>query len=134
MKKHVFLFKAKEGKPDLGSDANRARFNDTLKKYEGRMFRIELMENKRTISQNSFYWFYLGIIERELGQDSLDCHEYFKRVLLPPKFIKVLGKEIKIPKSTTELSKSEMSEYMDKISAMTNVEIPNPQDVGYFVG
>ena len=38
-----------------------------------------------------------------------------------------MGKEIKIPKSTTELKKHEFSEYMEKICAETNVEIPDTE-------
>lgn len=132
--KNIFLFKAVAGQPDLGSDANRARFHDVLKNNEGKTFRIELVENKRSLSQNSFYWFYLNIIERETGNSSSNLHELFKRTLLPPKFIKVMGKELKIPASTTELSKSEMSDYMEKICAETSVPIPDIREAGYFVG
>lgn len=132
MKKHIFLFTAKEGKPDLGSDANRARFNDTLKNNEGKTFRIELVENKRSLSQNALYHLYLSVIERETGNNSHDLHEYFKRVLLPPRLIKVMGKELKIPASTTQLTKTEFGEYMEKICAETSVPIPNPADAGFY--
>lgn len=132
MKKHVFLFKAKDGKPDLGSDANRARFNDVLKNNEGKTFRIELVENKRSLSQNALYHLYLSVVERETGNNTGDLHEYFKRTLLPPRLIKVFGKELKIPATTTALTKSEFSEYMMKIEAETGVLVPNPQDAGFY--
>jgi hypothetical protein len=120
----AFLFKARDGKPDFGSEANRARFVDTLRHYEGHDFRIEKVTSKRTLGQNAFYWFYLNIIERETGSGANELHEYFKRTHLPPKWIKVLGKEIRIPNSTKELSKHEMSVYMDKIAIETNIPIP----------
>ena len=130
--KHIFLFKAKDGKPDLGSDANRARFNDTLKNNEGKTFRIEMCENKRSLSQNALYHLYLSVIERETGNNSSDLHELFKRTLLPPRLIKVMGKELKIPASTTTLTKTEFGEYMMRIEAETGVLVPNPREAGYY--
>ena len=127
----MFIFTAKQGKQDFGSDFNEARFREELKKNEGKRYRIDKVENKRTLTQNSFYWFYLGIIERETGNTANDLHEYFKRIFLPPKYIKVLGKEIKIPSSTTDLKKLEFGEYMEKICAETNVPIPDPKEAGY---
>lgn len=85
---------------------------------------IDVVKSKRTLSQNDFYWFYLGIIEKETGNLATDMHELFKRKLLPPIPKKVLGVEFKIPATTTTLTKSEFSDYLDKICAMTNVPIP----------
>jgi len=127
----VFLATAKDGFLHFGSFENQARLREFLKKHEGETLRVELPKKKRTISQNNFYFFYLGIIEQETGQDSNDLHEYFKRAHLPPKFITVMGKEIKIPRSTTELSKLEFGEYLEKICAETGVPIPDPELVGF---
>lgn len=123
---NIFLAKSKNGKLDFGSSYNESRFNSWLKDNEGKEVRIERFTRKRTLSQNGFYFFYLGIIERETGNSANDLHEYFKRTLLPPKFIKVFGKEIKIPSSTTDLNKAEFGEYMDKISAECEIPIPDP--------
>ena len=132
MKHNVFIGKAKGGKIDYGSEANEARLRDCLKKNEGKVFRLEQVKEKRSLSQNSYYWAYLGIIERETGNDAQSLHELFRRTKLPPKFIKVMGKEIKIPMSTTELSKYEFGEYLDKISSETEIALPNPKDLGYY--
>jgi len=88
---------------------------------------------KRTISQNSLYWAYLGIIESETGNTADDLHNYFRRKLLPPKFTTVMGEEIKLPRSTTELSKLEFGEYMDKIASLSGVSVPNPRDLENFI-
>lgn len=60
-----------------------------------------------------------------------DLHEYFKRKLLPPQFIKVLGREVKLPASTSKLSKIELSEYVERIRAevaLFGISIPDPDD------
>lgn len=94
-------------------------------------FYLEPIESTRTMPQNRLYWMYLGIIERETGEEAWQLHEYFKRTHLPPKFIKVRGKEIKIPQTTTNLKKLEFGEYMDKICAETNVPIPDTEAWNY---
>lgn len=130
---YQFLFQAVNGTIDFGSEFNRARFKDCLKKNNGRQFRIELIKKGRSLTQNRFYWAYLEIIERETGNNADYLHEYFRRKLLPPKHIKVLGKEIMIPASTIELSKDAMMNYMDKISAESGVAIPNPEEYKKYI-
>lgn len=132
MSKNIFIAKAKDGNLDFGSDFNRSRLKEILKENDGKVFKLEMMKSTRTKSQNSFYFLYLNVIEQETGNNSNDLHEYFKRTLLHPKFITVMGQEIKIPASTTELSKHEFGEYLDKISALTGVPIPDPKDAGYY--
>jgi hypothetical protein len=116
-----------KGGLDFGSEYNLGRFRQYCKENIGKVLRIELQTNTRTLSQNALYWLYLEVIERETGNNANDMHEYFRRTLLPPKFIKVMGKEIKIPKSTTELKKTEFGDYMDRISAETGVAIPDTE-------
>jgi hypothetical protein len=120
-----YIFTARKGQPDFGSEYNRARFIDDLKKHEGKDYRIERIKYTRSLDQNRLYWFYLGIIEKETGNNANDLHEYLKRALLPPRSLKVLGKTIQVPSSTTELSKLAMGDYMEKIAALVNVPIPD---------
>jgi hypothetical protein len=124
----TFLFKAKNGEMDLGSPYNQARFKQYLKENQGKVFRIEQEKSTRTLSQNALYWKFLGVIEMETGNGANDLHEYFRRTLLEPKFITVMGKEIKIPRSTTELAKYEFGEYMEKISALSGVPVPDTEE------
>lgn len=127
----VWLVKSNCKGLDFGSDTHRATFNEDLKDNVGKTYRIERVVPTRTLSQNALYHFYLGVIESETGNNANDLHEYFKRTLLKPKLINVMGKEIRVPSSTTELTKVEFGEYMDKICAETNVPIPNPEEAGY---
>lgn len=111
--------------------AQRKVFKEFLTVNEGRTLIIELEKKGRSRSQNSYYWVFLGVIARESGDNADDLHEFFKRKLLPPKFIKVRGEEVKIPASTTELGKADFSDYITKISILTEIPTPNPEDVGY---
>ena len=85
---------------------------------------IKKPSKDRSLGQNSYYWLYLSIIAKDTGDNENNLHEYFKRALLPPKYIKVLKKEIKIPSSTTNLSTTEFSEYITKIEALTGIPSP----------
>lgn len=108
-----------------GQISNENKFTEYVASLKG-IYRLEFKEvkTKRTLNQNNFYWLYLGVIADETGDDPNSLHEYFKRKLLPPRYISVMGKEIKIPASTTKLSKIEMGEYMERICALTNIPIP----------
>ena len=130
--KNIFLFKAINGKPDFGSDANRARFNDTLKHNEGKTFRVEMVSQKRSIPQCRYYFLYLGVVSRETGHTVEELHSWAKRMFLPPKIIKVMGKELRVPSSTTELSKSEMGEYLDRIASETQISLPDRELAGFY--
>jgi hypothetical protein len=132
---NVFLAKARGGELDFGSETNQARLAEFLKKHEGETLRLELPKKQRTVSQNKFYWLYLGIIEQETGNGANDLHDFFKMKLLPKETVTLKGKKAHVferTKSTTKLNKQEMSEYMEKICAMTGVPIPDPQEAGYF--
>lgn len=128
----VFLATIKNGHINL-SEHNGLRFLDWAKQNEGKIVRIEVPKKKRSTSQNAYYWLYMNVISADTGDDPVSLHEFFKRTLLPPKYITVLKKEIKVPQSTTELSKTEMGEYLERICAMTGIPLPDPELAGYYV-
>ena len=96
----------------------------------GRKVKIVIDDDRDTRSsqQNRFYWMYLGLVESETGNNADDLHEYFKRKFLPPRFVKVLGKEIKLPATTTKLGKLDFTNYLDKICSESGVAIPSTDD------
>ena len=81
---------------------------------------------KRSEQQNAYYWgVYLPLISKETGEQDIDrLHELFKGLFLTKAIVKVLGKPVRIKKSTTELSISEFSEYIMKIEAETGIAAP----------
>lgn len=124
-----FLVKIINKELDFGTEFNYGRWKDFLKANEGKWLRIDKPKVVRTLSQNSFYHIYLDMISRETGNDADDLHEFFKGKLLPRKLVTIKGRKTahsydKIT-STTKLTKLEMSEYMDRISALTGIPIPD---------
>lgn len=122
-----FLFKAKKGQMEFGSNYGYSLFKQNLQENEGKTYRIELLVSTRSLSQNALYWMFLEQIEIETGNNTDDLHEWAKRKFLKPKMIKVNGEEMKIPGSTTDLNKIQFSDYMDKIASEVGVAIPDSE-------
>lgn len=80
----------------------------------------------RTESQNRYYWgVYLPAIMAETGEDDIYAlHELFKGTCLDGEIKMVLGKPVRIKKSTTELSVSEFNDFVLNIEKMTGVLAP----------
>ena len=81
---------------------------------------------KRTEQQNRFYWgAYLPLIAKETGEQNLDrLHELFKGLFLTEGVIEVLGRKVRMKKSTTELGTAEFCEYIMAIENETGIQAP----------
>jgi len=128
----AFLVKINKGQLNFGSEANIARWHDFLKDNDEKWLRIALPESKRSGQQNKYYWFFLELVARETGDDPVSLHQYFKKRLLPPVTKTIKGKSGKdivfeTERSTTELSKTEMGEYLDRISQLTEIPLPDTE-------
>jgi hypothetical protein len=120
-----------DGKIDFKNPALASKFQEWKRAHDGSYISIDLDNPKRSSTQNNYYWTYLGVIAQDTGDTANDLHEFFKRKLLPPQFIKVRGEEMKIPASTTDLDKGQFTEYLDRICALTNIPLPDPIAAGY---
>jgi len=138
----VFLAKSTGTSLDVGSEFNQARFREFLKENKDKWIRIELPQPKRSNQQNRYFWMVLELIERETGNSTTDMHEYVKRHLTPKveKTIRLLQKDGTwkehtgmAGKGTSELSKIEFGEMMDKLSALTGVALPDPNMLDNFI-
>lgn len=121
---------SKDGLLEIKSASHKQFLEDN----KGKRVKIEVVKPLRSDSQNAYYWLYLGVISQETGDDPNSLHEYFKRAFLPPRFIEVMGKEVKIPASTTKLNKSDMAEYLMRIASETNIPLPDRELAGYTIG
>ena len=81
---------------------------------------------KRSLAQNAYYWgVYLPLIAEKTGERNLDrLHELFKGLFLTSGIVKVLGKPVRMKKSTTALNKVEFSEFIMAIEAETGIASP----------
>lgn len=81
---------------------------------------------KRSEQQNRYIWgLYYPLIAQETGEHNLDrLHELFKGMFLSEGVVDVLGKKVRMKRSTTELSVSEFCEYIMNIEAETGVAAP----------
>jgi len=128
----VFIARIKNGELYLGSDYNRARFNEWCKANEGKAIRIQRDAPIRSLSQNALYWSWLKKIELETGNDSEDMHIFFRSTFLPKRLVKIKGKSIHTVEtlgSTTKLRKAEFSEYLDKCSLYVGIPLPTPEEL-----
>ncbi len=126
-----FQAEIKNGKIALSTPESYKRYLSGFDEGTKMVVDIEKKKNKRSLSQNAFYFLYLGVIENETGNTVDDLHELFKRKFLKPVEKTIMGENIRLPNSTKNLSKHEFSEYLDRICALTNVPIPDPQLAGY---
>jgi hypothetical protein len=125
------IFYAKSIGMKLMPDNQRA-WLDYLLSVDGKKLVVEIERETgvRSDSQNRTYWMRLELIANHTGHSAEELHQLFKRLYLPPKFKKILGRDLKLPSSTTGLNKSEFSEYMMKIEAeATSLGIVLPEIV-----
>ena len=128
MNRDTFLAKITQGELDFCSQHNLNRWKEWKKNNEGKDIRIERPKKVRSLKTNSLYWVFLELIERETGNEVNAMH-FFARKYLPRKLAKVKDKtgeyEFERILSTTELTQTQMSDYMAKISADCDVAIPD---------
>jgi hypothetical protein len=124
----IFYGKAK----DLAfQPSNKRDWLDYMEKNDGKALVVDIEREygTRSDNQNRYYWLCLGVISNHTGYSSTELHELFKRLFLPPKIKKILGREVKWPASTTELNKSDFAEYMLRIGAEVatmGITLPTP--------
>jgi len=117
----------KNGKLEL---LNRDRFLMWVGGLEGEVEVIVRKPKKdRTSQQNKLYWGYLDIISSDTGNTPDELHEFFKRKFLPPVFKVILGVEVRLPGSTTNLDTKQFGEYLLKIELLTGIPAPDPNDI-----
>jgi hypothetical protein len=83
---------------------------------------------KRTENQNRYYWVYLSIIAEQTGHEPEELHELFKATCLPSKIVTVLGDQVRMKTSTTDLTVNDFCEYILKIEAKSGVPAPDSRE------
>jgi hypothetical protein len=96
-------------------------------------------KNRRSLSQNAYYWSAVVPLVREglqdLGHDLTleETHDFLKGRFNAKEIINTdTGEVISVPRSTTELNKTQFGEYIEKIQQFSieylGVNIPSPNE------
>jgi len=87
---------------------------------------LHTMKTKRSDRQNRYLWgAYYPIIAQETGERNLDrLHELFKSMFLTKEIVEVLGKKVRIKKSSAELSVNDFCEFIMAIENETGIQAP----------
>ena len=83
---------------------------------------------KRSLQQNNFYHLYKQLISDETGQPVDALHVLFKGKFLSKGITEVLGEKVRVVKSTTELTKLEFVEFLERIEALVEIPIPDTEE------
>lgn len=114
-------------------------FKDGIKALEGKRYRIRVEEigKVRSTPQNAYYWaVVVKMVGNKIGErDQLAVHHMLKTMFNYRVFVGKEDQEIRIPDTTTELTTTGFSEYIEKIrewaSSFLELNIPDPVRAGY---
>lgn len=123
----------------LVSEVDRKRIMDHIAMLSlGKPWQVTVgpLTKTRTLSQNSLMWKWLNEVadhvSEHTGYEANEVHEFLKRKFLQPKIIVINGEEIR-HWTTTNLTTSEMSAYMEKIYRWATSELgiflPTPEEL-----
>lgn len=132
--KEVFQFEVYEdGMRKKGRIVSKDYFLTRLQKFPVGKCKLTLEDTKpkRSGQQNRYLWMYYGLIAEETGHSPDEIHEIMKRKFLQPQILKWKEENLKIPASTTNLNKSEFSEYIMRIEAETGIQSPDTEEWMY---
>jgi hypothetical protein len=117
---------------------NPAYYRNLLRKFESDKkvsVTIENLRSHRSLQQNRYLWGVVyPIIAEATGYTVNELHEWARAQYLKPRVIEVAGMTRNVTRSTTELSKGEMVEYVDeliRLGAELGYHVPSPEEAGY---
>jgi len=109
---------------------NTDKIRDFLKGHNGERFEF-VIKKYRTPRQNKYYWVLIGILADHLGYTNDEMHEIAQYQFLQEEYVNgKTGTIMKRIKSTKELSKYEMMNYIDSFKRWASIEfsvvLPDP--------
>lgn len=91
---------------------------------------IEFIDTSRSDAQNKYYWVILGIMAQEFGTTAEELHTYLKAEFLPSQEYFTLIRQKRMT-STTEQSKDQMSDYIERViqfAAENGIALPDLEE------
>lgn len=119
---------------------NRQRLIEWAKMNPGKqlMIRVDKRGSKRSTPQNRYYWgvvvaeVRLGFLEIGYDMTAEQTHDWLKEKFNPIIVENKLGVTIEMPGSTTQMTKTQFSEYIEKIARFAaeylGITIPSPNE------
>jgi hypothetical protein len=127
MKIYSFYIKIEDNNIVFKSENHKQMFQRFLGQWNGKEVSLEVIEKKNTRSyeQNRYLWLYYTLISEETGFTPDEVHEWAKGTCLPTEIKELFGDKVRIKKSTTELTKGQMVEFIMKIEEKTGIQAPD---------
>lgn len=117
---------------------NPAYYRNLLQRFDGDKkvsVTIENLRSHRSLQQNRYLWGVVyPIIAEATGYTVNELHDWARAQYLAPRVIRIAGKTRNVMRSTTELSKGEMVEYINnliQLGAELGCHVPSPEEAGY---
>lgn len=117
------------------TDTQSKALAEFLAQFEGKAVTVEISKpaSTRSLRQNAYYWgVVLTFIAQETGHSTEEIHLAVKDMFLPRKFIALGSREVEIRKTTTDLTPTEFSSYIEQVRAWAatelNCSIPSPNE------
>lgn len=121
----------------LQIDADRSRAVNhimTLDLRRAQSVEIKQYRKVRSLAQNRLMWMWINEIAEYTGDDPDDIHEILKRSLLGTIHKEALGYSGEVSRSTTQLTTSEMTQYLERIedtARVAMIKLTKPDDYKY---
>ena len=112
---------------------NRKHFDEQIKTFEGKDLEVVVQKKRsyRSIEQNKFWWAIMTIVGKEIGMYKDELHEVCKYKFLKREKVMPNGEVMEYLGSTTELTKSEFSELVERLTIWAGelgIRIPTPNE------
>jgi hypothetical protein len=100
----------------------------------GRLLEVNIKPYKKSRSnaQNRLLWSWYNELEDVTGYKADDLHELLKVRFLGTEEKEIWGEKLTVAKSTTKLTTTEFTEYLEKVEMLANelnITLPKPADL-----
>jgi hypothetical protein len=130
MKINSFIIEILNGEIKWKSDHHRDLFLRFVQQFSDGKYRLDIntIKSIRSLEQNNYYWFYLGVVSDDTGYTPEEVHEWAKGKFITKEIKEVFGDLVRIKGTTTNQSRGEFAEYLMKIAQETGIQLPDTSE------
>ncbi len=88
----------------------------------------------RSQASNRYYWVIMGIISKDIGENTEDLHSLLKLRVFGPKYVTIRGETIAIPKHSKDLNQTDFGKLIDAAEMLAlsmGIVLPAAEHYGY---